>query len=87
MDKLDKFNNTVLDLCLDWKNIFYFVAGIYILSTILFIGEGSRWGLAIISWAILFLVAVIMRIVLKADIKSSKRAEKSINDQSPPTPL
>ena len=67
MDKLDKFNNTVIDLCMDWKNIFYFVAGIYILSTFLYIAEGSRWGLAILSWAILAFIAIIMMRVLKKD--------------------
>ena len=60
MDKLDKFNNVILDLSLNWKYVFYFVAGIYVLSTIMYIAisNNSRWGLAIISWAILVLVAV-----------------------------
>ena len=79
MDKLDKFNNTVLDLSTDWKYIFYFVAGIYILSTILFIGEGSRWGLAIISWAILVLIAIVMRIILRE--KKSSLKEETISEQ------
>ena len=65
MDKLDRFNNTFIDLCMDWKNIFYFVAGVYILSTFLYLAKDSRWGLAILSWAILVLIAFIMMKVLK----------------------
>ena len=45
MDKLDKFNDTILDLSTNWKYIFYFVAGIYILATILYFGAWSRWAL------------------------------------------
>ncbi len=74
MDKLDKFNNTILDLSLNWKYIFYFVAGIYVLSTIMYIAiaGNSRWGLAIISWAILVLVAITMTIVLRKNEKPSQ---------------
>ena len=73
MDKLDKFNNIILDLSVNWKYIFYFVAGIYVLSTIMYIAiaNNSRWGLAIISWAILVVVAIAMTIVLKDKKKSS----------------
>jgi len=65
MDKLDKFNSTFLDLSLSWKNIFYFVAGIYVLATILALGESSKWILLVISWAILVFAAIIMTIVLR----------------------
>ena len=65
MDKLDKFNNTILDLSLNWRYIFYFVAGIYFLSTILYMAIKSRWGLAIISWIILVIVGLAMTYVLK----------------------
>ena len=65
MDKLDKFNNTIIDLSTNWMYIFYFVAGIYILATIRYIAEGSRWGLAILSWAILVLIAIIMTMLLR----------------------
>ena len=77
MDKLDKFNNAVLDLSLNWKYIFYFVAGIYILSTIMYIAiaNGSRWGLAIISWAILVIVAIVMTIVLREKKEPSSSSE------------
>lgn len=80
MDKLDKFNNIILDLSLNWKYIFYFVAGIYILSTIMYIAiaNESRWGLAIISWAILVLVAIAMRVVLK-----EKQEEPSKEPEAP----
>ena len=77
MDKLDKFNNTILDLSLNWRYIFYFVAGIYILSTIMYIAiaNGSRWGLAIISWAILVIVAIVMTIVLREKKEPSSSSE------------
>ena len=77
MDKLDKFNNAILDLSLNWKYIFYFVAGIYVLSTIMYIAvaTGSRWGLAIISWAILVLVAIVMTIVLREKKESPSASE------------
>lgn len=76
MDKLDKFNNIILDLSLNWKYIFYFVAGIYVLSTIIYIAIDSRWGLAIISWAILVVVAIAMTIVLKEKEKSPKKSDE-----------
>jgi hypothetical protein len=65
MDKLDKFNNTFINLFMDWKNIFYFVAGIYILSTILYVARNSRLWIAIVSWAILVLIAVLMNNIFK----------------------
>ena len=67
MDKIDKFNSIILEMSTNWKYIFYFVAGIYILSTIMYIAiaNNSRWGLAIISWAILVVVAIAMTIVLR----------------------
>jgi predicted ferric reductase len=67
MDKIDKFNSIILDMSTNWKYIFYFVAGIYILSTIMYIAiaNNSRWGLAIISWAILVLVAIAMTIATR----------------------
>ena len=74
MDKLDKFNNTFLDLVLDWKYIFYFIAGLYILATILALGEGNKYALLIISWAIIVLAAIIMTIVLRE--KKSPPEEK-----------
>ena len=74
MDKLDKFNNTFLDLVLDWKYIFYFIAGLYILATILALGEGNKYALMIISWAIIVLAAIIMMIVLRE--KKSPPEEK-----------
>ena len=65
MDQLDKFNQVVLDLAVNWKYVFFFVAGVYILATILYIGEGHRWVLAVISWIILVGVAIAMNYVLK----------------------
>ena len=65
MDPLDKFNNVVLELSLNWKYIFFFVAGVYILATILYLGEGHRWVLAIISWIIIVGAAIAMNYVLK----------------------
>ena len=74
MDKLDKFNNTILDLSLNWSYIFYFVAGIYVLSTIMYIAvaNNSRWGLAIISWVILVIVGFTMKYVLKSKKEPSQ---------------
>jgi hypothetical protein len=65
MDPLDKFNQVVLDLSMNWKYIFFFIAGVYFIATILYIGEGHRWVLAVISWIILVGVAVAMNHVLK----------------------
>lgn len=76
MDKLDKFNDTILELSTNWKYIFYFVAGIYILATILYFGAGSKWVLMIISWAIIVFAAIIINIVLK---------EKKISDRNTET--
>ncbi|MBW1666926.1 MAG: hypothetical protein JRI79_11480 [Deltaproteobacteria bacterium] len=65
MDKLDKFNNTFIDLALSWKNIFYFVAGIVVLASILALGSGSKIAVVIIGWAIIVIAAIVMNIVLK----------------------
>jgi len=65
MDQLDKFNQVILDLSMNWKYIFFFVAGVYILATILYLGEGHRWVLAIISWIIIVGAAIAMNYVLK----------------------
>ena len=75
MDKLDKFNDTILELSTNWKYIFYFVAGIYILATILYFGAGSKWALMIISWAIIVFAAIIFNIVLKEKKTSDKNIE------------
>ena len=75
MDKLDKFNDTILDLSTNWKYIFYFVAGIYILATILYFGAWSRWVLMIISWAIIVFAAIIINIVLKKKKTLDKNTE------------
>ena len=65
MDPLDRFNKVVLDLSMNWKYIFFFIAGVYILATILYLGEGHRWVLAVISWIILVGVAIAMNFVLR----------------------
>lgn len=65
MDPLDRFNKVVLDLSVNWKYIFFFIAGVYILATILYLGEGHRWVLAVISWIILVGVAIAMNFVLR----------------------
>lgn len=76
MDQLDKFNQVVLDLSMNWKYIFFFVAGVYFLATILYLGEGHRWVLAVISWIILIGVAIAMNYVLKG-----KSSPNSTQDQ------
>ena len=77
MDKLDKLNNTVIDLALNWKNIFYFVAGIYVLATILGLGWGAKFTFnLVISWLILILVGVLMELfILKEKKTPSKEAQ------------
>ncbi len=65
MEPLDRFNKVVLDLSVNWKYIFFFIAGVYFLATILYLGEGHRWVLAVISWIILVGVAIVMTFVLK----------------------
>jgi len=65
MDPLDRFNNVVLGLSMNWKYLFFFIAGVYFLATILYLGEGHRWVLAVISWIILVGVAIAMNFVLR----------------------
>jgi len=72
MDKLDDLNNTFLDLTLSLKNIFYFVAGLFVLATILSLGSGSKVAVLIITWAIIVLAAIVMNIVLREKISPSK---------------
>jgi len=76
MDPLDKFNKVVLDLSANWKYIFFFVAGVYVLATILYLGEGHRWVLAVISWIIIVGVALAIPFVLK-----EKSSPDSTEDQ------
>jgi hypothetical protein len=76
MDPLDKFNKVVLDLSVSWKYVFFFIAGVYFLATILFLAEGHRWSLAVISWIILVAVAVAMTFVLR-----EKSSPNSAEDQ------
>lgn len=76
MDPLDRFNKVVLDLSVNWKYIFFFIAGVYILATILYLGEGHRWVLAVISWIILVGVAIAMNFVLR-----EKSSPDSTEDQ------
>lgn len=76
MDPLDRFNKVVLDLSMNWKYIFFFIAGVYILATILYLGEGHRWVLAVISWIILVGVAIAMNFVLR-----EKSSPDSTEDQ------
>ena len=65
MDKLDKFNDIVLDLSSNWKYIYYFVAGLFVVATILSLGSGSKVATVIICWAILVAGAIVMNIVLR----------------------
>jgi hypothetical protein len=77
MDPLDRFNNVVLELSLNWKYIFFFAAGVYFLATILYLAEGHRWGLAIISWIILVVVALAMMFVLREKSSPEKPGDPS----------
>ncbi len=76
MEPLDRFNKVVLDLSVNWKYIFFFIAGVYVLATILYLGEGHRWVLAVISWIILVGVAIAMTYVLR-----EKSSPDSTEDQ------
>ena len=79
MDRVDKFNNTVLDIILNWKNIFYFALGICFLSPILYFGRNSNIAMLIIFWVILVIVAIVMHIVLRG--KRSEPEEKEPESQ------
>lgn len=75
MDKLDKFNQSVMEIGFNWRVLFYFVAGIYVLATILAIGGESNTALLIISWIVVVLGVIILTIF------SGKR-EKSVSESS-----
>ena len=76
MDPLDKFNKVVIDLSMNWKYVFFFIAGVYFVATILYLGEGHRWVLAVISWIILVGVAIAMNFILR-----EKSSPDSTEDQ------
>lgn len=74
MDKLDKFNQAVMEIGFNWRVLFYFVAGIYVLTTILAIGRESNTALLIISWIVVVLGVVILTIFSGKKEKSSSKS-------------
>lgn len=60
MDTLDRFNKAVNDIAVNWKNVFAFVAFVYVVGTIFAISGGTAVSWIIISWVIVAIIAALI---------------------------
>ena len=71
VDKLDLFNNAVTDITISWRNIFTFVAGIFVIGTIFSIAGDSKTAWVIISWIIVAILAALFYYLPKKETKGT----------------
>ncbi|MEE9515662.1 MAG: hypothetical protein V3V76_09995 [Candidatus Adiutricales bacterium] len=57
MDNIDRLNDTVNNLIVDWRNIFVLVAVIFLLSTLIAIWVDNNKALLVLSWVIVAVAA------------------------------
>lgn len=72
MDNIDRLNDTVNNLIVDWRNIFILVAVLFLLSTLVAIWIDNTKALFVLSWII---VAVAAAAIYYFSRKSEKKAE------------
>lgn len=72
MDNIDRLNDTVNNLIVDWRNIFVLVAVLFVLSTLVAIWIDNTKALLVLSWVI---VAVAAAAIYYFPRKSEKKAE------------
>ncbi len=70
MDNIDRLNDTVNNLIVDWRNIFVLVAVIFLLSTLIAIWVDNNKALLVLSWVI---VAVAAAAIFYYPRKSEKK--------------
>lgn len=76
MDKLDKFNQGVMEVGFNWRALFYFVASIYVLATVLAIGGESNTALLVISWVVVALGVIVLVLFSGSKEGSSNKTGK-----------
>jgi len=60
VDNLDRFNEAVSNIAVSWRNVFVFVAFVYVVGTIFAISGGSAVSWIIISWIIIAIIAALI---------------------------
>jgi hypothetical protein len=71
MDTLDRFNEAVVKAAISWRNIFAFVASVFLLGTLLEIAESSPGAWLIISWALIAVLAFLIFFTRKRHEKTA----------------
>ncbi|MBW2050918.1 MAG: hypothetical protein JRG97_12390 [Deltaproteobacteria bacterium] len=71
MDKLDLFNDAVTNFTISWRNIFTFVAGIFVVGTIFSIAGESKTAWIIISWIVVAVLAGLFYYLPKRETKEA----------------
>ena len=59
MDKIDRLNNSVTELVTNWRNIFTFLAAVFVLWTFTEIAGDSKTAWLIIAWIAVAILAVL----------------------------
>ena len=59
MDNIDRLNSTVGELVTNWRNVFVFIAAIFVIGTFIEIAGDSKTALVIISWIVVAGLAVL----------------------------
>jgi len=73
VDNLDRFNDVVSQVAISWRNIFAFVAFVYVIGTVFSIAGGGPMAWIIISWIIIAIMAVL--IYLRKGIRRETKKE------------
>jgi Sec-independent protein translocase protein TatA len=80
VDNLDRFNDAVSKVAISWRNIFAFVAFVYVIGTVLGIAGGGPKAWIIISWVIIAIMAVLIYLV-KGPRNKTKKELKNIEKE------
>jgi uncharacterized membrane protein YhaH (DUF805 family) len=72
VDNLDRFNEAVGKVAISWRNIFAFVAFVYVIGTVFSIAGGGPTAWIIISWVTICIIAVLIYLVKRSQDKTKK---------------
>ena len=71
VDNLDRFNDTASKVATNWRNIFAFVACVFVLGTVLAAAGSSATAWLIISWIVVAIMACLVFFFRKQPKKES----------------
>jgi len=71
VDKLDRFNDAVTDITISWRNIFTFVAAVFVAGTIFSTAGASKTAWVIISWVVVAILAGLFYYLPKRETKEA----------------